>query len=105
MPITPMTPEQLSIFMKSQWSSYGDSSQVLKDPIPLNTLCSACFGSDPKPEFVAVCFDGCMQQKNDGRTVYNRTDEHRDKRLFVFPDASAMIDNNKQVNLYVFELC
>lgn len=77
------TIDQRSAFAKSQWTNYGKPDKVLETPLPLNVLCSACFGKEPAPRFAVICFDACMQQKNLGRTKYTRIDECRDKRLFI----------------------
>lgn len=46
-------------------------SSALRTSVPLNSLCPACFGREPSPEFAVVCFDGNMQQK---RTTTARND-------------------------------
>ena len=61
----------------------NNPTDALKDPIPLSSLCTACFGSNPPAEFAVVSFDACMQQKSFGRTQFNPADEFKDKRLFV----------------------
>ena len=48
---------------------------ALATPATLKSLCPACFGLDPPPNFAVICFDGNFQQKrtktarNDSRNV------------------------------------
>ena len=86
--------EERRNFMQELWSQYGDPDEVLGQPLPLKELCSACFGNEPRPDFVAVCFDACMQHKNLGQTKYNGKNEFRDKRLFVCEDALPEVDSS-----------
>jgi hypothetical protein len=62
-----------------------DPKRVLFDRLPLDLLCSACFGSDPPPEFVVLCFDACMQQRLLDRSLFNQSDIIWDGRYFINP--------------------
>jgi len=78
------------------WKRVEDLSQVLKTPISLASLCSACFGT--KPKLAMICFDGCMQQKRMKLTGQNDTrDERRLQRLFV--DQEALLSKNEVCSL------
>jgi hypothetical protein len=68
--------------------AYNDPGDILRaelsTPIPLNQICSACYYTDPPPEFAVVSFDGCMQQK---RLIISATKDPKDgsryRSLFV----------------------
>jgi hypothetical protein len=55
----------------------------LSTPAPLRALCPACFGPDPLPRFVVVCFDGNMQQKRTGVARNDSRDVTKLGALFV----------------------
>lgn len=77
-----MSNDLMSDSIASQWDAQL-ANESLENSISLDILCSACFGDGCPAEFAVICFDACMQQKALGQGIYNRTDEERDRRLFV----------------------
>jgi hypothetical protein len=72
-----------------------DPKQVLSDRLPLDLLCSACFGSNPPPQFLVLCLDACMQQKLLDRTLFNQSDQCSDGRYFRGPEIYTPDDDDE----------
>jgi hypothetical protein len=71
-------------------------------PTPLNLLCAACFGSNPRAPFGVFSFDACMQQTSEGRTSFNPTDEYKDQRILI-DHALYEVDNLDDVEVKLSE--
>jgi hypothetical protein len=83
-----LSTNELRDIYTSDWSKIGEPGEILCDifsnAVPLKSICPVCFGNEPAPEFAAVCFDGCMQQKRlKGTMKEDRQYEYRNKLLFV----------------------
>jgi len=79
------------------WRQKQQAFNSLKNAMPLEALCSACFGSGRPATFAVVCLDGNFQQRCLGRGVYNNEDEERDCRLFVGTGQNADYADSEEV--------
>jgi hypothetical protein len=75
--------------IRSSWSSGDSPFECLNTPTPLERLCPACFGSEPRPFMAAIVFDGNFSQK---RLKVGNEDwlrDYRDRRLFIDKNYSS----------------
>jgi hypothetical protein len=70
----------------TSWSLHPeDPHEPLQSQVPLRSLCSQCFGDNPKAEVGFVTFDGNFQHKRfpTSKNGDDRYREYQDRRLFI----------------------
>jgi len=81
-----------------------DPFESLNSPLPLSSLCSRCFGGDPKPNVGFISLDGNFQHKRfpTGASQGDSASKIRDFRLFISKDPTE--EDQTDVVLFYFTL-